>query len=141
MRECEHKQPLCDCVDWKTDDLAVRIDHIMRNFEFAGFELEYAALETEGNRRLCKIGRCRTCGKRLCIGTRLTAQDTADGLLAEIFRWTLQMWNAADEKLPDGAECFTDMFLSLFHESDREFVREWVDHHAENGCSRAGEDL
>ncbi len=45
MRECKHKSSLCDCIDWKNDDLALRLNHFSQNFEFAGFELEYTSLE------------------------------------------------------------------------------------------------
>ncbi len=41
MQECQHKQPLCDCIDWKKHDLDVELKHIRENFEFTGYELEY----------------------------------------------------------------------------------------------------
>lgn len=41
MRNCEREELLCTCVDWGKDDLAARIHHIICNFEFTGFELEY----------------------------------------------------------------------------------------------------
>lgn len=123
--KCEHKKYMCQCVDWKKDDLAVQVNHLMTHFEFTGFELEYTTLEPEENRRLCKIGRCRVCGKRLCLGTKLPAQDTADDLLSEIHRWMFRMWMPR-ERLPDNANCFTDMFLSVFHEADRDAVSDWL---------------
>lgn len=128
MRDCECEELLCTCVDWGKDDLAARIHHIICNFEFTGFELEYTTLERpEG--RLCRIGRCRTCGKRLCYGEDLPAQGTSAELLSDIFRRALQMWDSAHEPLPDGAECFTDLFVSLFHKADQERVNEWLAHH------------
>ena len=139
MRECEHKQSLCGCIDWKKDDLALQVNHLMSNFEFTGFELEYTTLEPEENRRLCKIGRCRVCGKQLCIGTRLSAQVTPDTLLTEIYRWVFRTWNAANERLPDGVNCFQDMFSALFHEPDLEFVQEWLNRRARNESSHTGE--
>lgn len=126
MRECEHKGSLCRCVDRKKDDIDVLIHHMVSNFEFTGFEVEYTTLEPEEGRRLCKVGRCRVCGKRLCTGGDLPGQATADDLLAEIFRQTFQLWDADSERLPDGADTFTDLFLSLFHEPDREFVSGWL---------------
>ena len=45
MRECERKETLCTCVDWETGDLEKRIHHLVCNFEFTGFELEYTTLE------------------------------------------------------------------------------------------------
>ncbi len=126
MQECQHKQSLCDCIDWKKDDLDVELKHIRENFEFTGYELEYTTLEPEENRRLCKVGRCRACGKRLCLGTGLPVQATVHDLLAAIYRWMFQMWYGPREQLPEGAECFSDMFLSLFHESDQTLVSEWL---------------
>lgn len=126
MRGCDREELLCTCVDWGKDDLAARIHHIICNFEFTGFELEYTTLERPEGRRLCRIGRCRACGKRLCYGDDLPAQSTPDDLLADIFRRTFQMWNAGDKNLLAGVDTFTDLFLSLFHEPDREFVGEWL---------------
>ena len=91
MRECEREDMLCTCVDWGKDDLAARIHHIICNFEFTGFGLEYTTLERPEGRRLCRIGRCRVCGKRLCYGDDLPAQSTPDDLLADIFHRTFQM--------------------------------------------------
>lgn len=129
MRECERKETLCTCVDWETGDLEKRIHHLVCNFEFTGFELEYTTLERPEGCHLCRIGRCRACGKRLCYGDDLPAQGTSDELLSEVFRRVFQMWNAGDKNLPDGAECFTDLFVSLFHEADRERVNKWLAHH------------
>ena len=84
MRECEREDMLCTCVDWGKDDLAARIHHIICNFEFTGFGLEYTTLERPEGRRLCRIGRCRDCGKRLCYGDDLPAQSTPDDLLADV---------------------------------------------------------
>ena len=109
-----------------------RIHHLVCNFELTGFDLEYTTLEPEAGRYLCRIGRCRVCGKRLCYGDELPAQSTPDDLLAEIFRRTFQMWLDSNERLPGGMDCFTGLFLSLFHESDREFVCEWMEQLAED---------
>lgn len=130
MRECKHRQSMCTCIDWKMDDLTMQVNHLMNYFDFTGFELEYTTLEPEENRRLCKIGRCRICGKCLCIGRALPNQVKPDELLTEIYRWMFQMWNPGRNRLLDGTDCFTDMFLSVFHERDREFVSEWL-------CSKA----
>ncbi len=130
MPECNHKGELCSCVNWKKEDLTVQVNFLMNHFEFTGFELEYTTLEPEENRRLCKVGRCRACGKRLCLGTGLPVQATVYDLLAAIYRWMFQMWYGPRERLPEGAECFSDMFLSLFHEPDRTLVSEWLDRQA-----------
>ncbi len=132
MRGCECGELLCTCVDWGKDDLAARIHHIICNFEFTGFELNYTTLEPEAGRLLCKVGRCRACGKRLCIGEDLPDESTPDDLLADIFRRAFRMWIADSKSLPDGVDTFTDLFLSLFHEPDQEFVGEWLKRLAED---------
>lgn len=122
MQGCNQKIPLCRCVDWKTSDLIVQVNHLMTRFEFTGFCLEYNTLEPEENRRICKVGQCRTCGQRLCIGTKLPDQVTADDLVEEIYRWIYRMWDG-----PHGpATGFRETFLSLFHSSDQKFVRDWM---------------
>lgn len=55
MRGCECGELLCTCVDWGKDDLAARIHHIICNFEFTGFELNYTTLEPEAGLSLIHI--------------------------------------------------------------------------------------
>ncbi len=141
MQECKHKQSLCDCIDWKNDDLTAQVNHLMNYFNFSAFELKYTTLEPEENRRLCKVGRCRICHSDLCIGKELPGQAKSDELLTEVYRWMFQMWNPSRDSLSDGTNCFTDMFLSVFHENDREFVSEWLCNKARNispSCDEEG---
>lgn len=126
MRDCGHKELLCSCIDWEKDDLDSKLLHVINNFELTGFELEYTTLERPEGRLLCKVGCCRVCGKRLCIGEDLPDESAPDDLLADIFRRTFRMWNTGGKCLPDGVNTFTDLFLSLFHEPDREFAGEWL---------------
>ena len=137
-RKCS--QLLCTCIDWKSDDLTVRVNHLLYHFEFQRFGMEYTTLEPEQDRCLRKIGRCRTCGGGLCIGRELPSQAAPDALLTEIYRWMFQTWDAEHDGLSSGAECFTDMFLSVFHESDQEFVREWLNNKAGNVSPSCEED-
>ena len=126
-RKCS--QLLCTCIDWKSDDLTVRVNHLLYHFEFQRFGMEYTTLEPEQDRCLCKIGRCRTCGGGLCIGRELPSQAAPDELLTEIYRWMFQTWDAEHDGLSSGEECFTDMFVSLFHEVDLEQVKKWLARH------------
>ena len=36
ISSCERKcsQLLCTCIDWKSDDLTVRVNHLLYHFEF-----------------------------------------------------------------------------------------------------------
>lgn len=124
MREYNHPMPLCQCIDWGTADFIVWFNHIIRNFDFLGFELEYQTLDGGTGCRLCEIGRCRVCGKRMCIGGKLLPQDTADHLVEEVYRQMMQMWKGFSELLPEREKRFEDTFVSLFHECDREHVYE-----------------
>lgn len=126
MQECQHKQSMCDCIDWKKHDLDVELTHIRENFEFTGYELEYTTLEPEEGRRVCTVGRCRVCGKCLCIGLGLPDQVPADTLLASLYHWLYVNLVMPGLKQPDGAASFQETFLSLFHQSDQEYVREWM---------------
>ena len=138
-RKCS--QLLCTCIDWKNDDLTMQVNHLMNYFDFTDFELKYTTLEPEENRRLCKVGRCRICHKDLCIGKELPGQTKSDELLTEVYRWIFQMWNPSHDRLLDGADCFSDMFLSVFHESDQEFVSEWLNAKARNVSPACEEGL
>lgn len=126
MQECKQTAPLCQCIDWRSGDVAAGVNHLISHFDFEGFTLEYRTLEPEKNRRICKIGRCAVCGKRLCIGRAMPAECGADNFLSEVYNWMFQMWKGPRERLPDGVNCFRDMFLSLFHEADRDYVHEWL---------------
>lgn len=136
MQDCEHKKSLCDCIDWRKGDLDSEISHIKNHFEFTKYELEYTTLEPEEGRRICTIGRCRVCGKLLCIGLGLPDQIPVDTLLMNLYQWLYVKLVIPGIMPLDGADCFQDVFVSLFHESDREFVYEWLDRNTEETCGQ-----
>lgn len=127
-QECRYKQSMCDCITRMKDDLAVQINHLMGYFVYTGYELSYTTLEPEEGRCLCKIGQCRICKRCLCIGRELPAQATRDELLVEIYLWMCQMLGNPNGQRSFNSGSFEDLFLSLFHESDRDFVSEWLNH-------------
>ena len=47
MQECKQNTPLCQCIDWKSGDIAVGVNHFINHFDFQGFTLEYSTLEPE----------------------------------------------------------------------------------------------
>ena len=120
QERCNNQAPLCQCVDWHEGDLSVQINHIIDHFEFVGFELQDTDLEPEDAPRLCKIGRCRLCGRRLCLGVRLTRGGQTQDFIQQIYTWMRQVWNEDKDPLPPGVESLDDMFLSLFQGKDRE---------------------
>lgn len=122
---CNHPEPLCRCIDWKNEDFDVEIDHLVYNFEFLRFTLEYEALGPDKEVQFCELGRCRICGGRICYGISLTAVASTQNLIAGLYRRTLQRWCLKKRPLPDGVSSFEELFVSMFHEEDRETVRNW----------------
>lgn len=84
MPTCQKKDQLCRCIDWPDEDFDVEIDHFIRNFEFLHVELEYASLDAREPVRVCRIGRCRVCGGRMCDGTTLPPEKTVRELMPTI---------------------------------------------------------
>lgn len=78
MPTCQKKDQLCRCIDWPDEDFDVEIDHFIRNFEFLHVELEYASLDVREPVRVCRIGRCRVCGGRMCDGTTLPPEKQSE---------------------------------------------------------------
>lgn len=121
------EQDFCDCPDRKSEDLSVCLDHLMRNFLFQGWLLKYDTLDAPGaDSCLCRAGRCRKCGKRLCAGTSIPPDKAGDSFLAAVYRWMYQIWSGMWLTLPEPFKTFQEMFLEVFHEADRPFIAEWL---------------
>lgn len=127
MPICQNQEPICRCIDWQDEDFDVEVDHFIRNFEFRHIELEYTALDAKAPVRLCSIGRCRVCGGRMCDGTTLSDGKTAREELSYIYLLASQAHRRSGAPLPSGMSHFCDLFLTLFHQEDRETVRRWLD--------------
>ena len=39
MQECKQNTPLCQCIDWKSGDIAAGVNHFINHFDFQGFTL------------------------------------------------------------------------------------------------------
>lgn len=126
-KTCNNPEPLCRCINWGDEDFDVEIDHLIRNFEFLRFDLEYDALELGKPVRFCEIGRCRICGGRICVGSTWLAAKSTDDLMDMIYRRTVQ--HIGSRPLPTGINSYQEMFPLLFHEEDREFARGWLERH------------
>lgn len=120
---CERHGLLCTCVDWKKAELPAMVNHLLRHFRFLRYELRYGTLASEEGRELCMIGQCARCGNQLCYGTVLPAEVSTDTFLAAVYRWAYQARNVV---IQFDDPTFRDMFVSLFHEEDRAFVRAWL---------------
>ena len=125
---CRNQPPLCRCIRWGDEDFDMEVDYLIHNFEFLRLELEYDTLAPGADWRLCQIGRCRRCGGRLCVGTRMTARDTLEDTLASIHLLAGQRWQGHTGKCPDGNKDFRELFIQLFHEDDRQAVQNWLSH-------------
>ena len=128
---CRNQPPLCRCIRWENEDFDVEVDHLIHNFEFLHLELEYDMLAPGANWRLCQIGRCRRCGGRLCVGTRMTTRDTLEDTLASILLLAGQRWQGHTGKCPDRNKDFRELFIRLFHEDDRQAVQNCLSHQDE----------
>lgn len=121
--EIETVECCCNCPDRRSPDISVTINHWLTNFEYQGWRLWYDTLELpgEGN-RLCLYGRCRICGKCLCIGVAVQSNQSADSFLAQVYR---SMYQLRQGKHLSSAD-FREAFVSIFHESDQPLVRRWL---------------
>lgn len=121
------REDCCECPDLTDPDFDVKVRHWSKNFEFQGWALNYATLENRGpDSRLCWYGRCRACGKRLCSDMTLVTSRTVDCFLASVRRWVYEMWNHLGCPLLGSYKSFNEMLLTLFHEEDKPFIREWL---------------
>lgn len=113
----------CNCADSLPEDLSVRLNHWMDNFEFQGWRFCYDTLAAPGeDNGLCKYGRCRSCGKCLCLAFSVPVGQSTDSFLATAYRWMHQLWNAEHPSYMD----FREIFADVFHEEDRAYVRHWL---------------
>ena len=116
MPTCQKKDQLCRCIDWPDEDFDVEIDHFIRNFEFLHVELEYASLDAREPVRVCRIGRCRVCGGRMCDGTTLPPEKTVRELMPTICLLAGLAFQQFGYPLPAGTSSFREVFPTLFHE-------------------------
>lgn len=113
----------CDCPNRLSEDVSVSLDHWQTNFEFQGWHFWYGTLEEPGMENyLCKYGRCRVCGKCLCLGVTVPAGQSTDSFLAAAYRWMYQLWSSVHKSYAN----FREAFAAIFHEEDQPFVRHWL---------------
>lgn len=126
MSHCEKEKQTalcCDCPDRLSPDIPVTLNHWLTNFEYQGWRLWYDTLEVPGeDNRLCLYGRCCVCGKCLCIGVSAKSDQSTDSFLAQVYR---SMYQLRQEKYLSSAD-FRKAVVSLFHEEDQPFVRNWL---------------
>lgn len=121
-KDCNNKENLCQCIDWKTDDTPALVDHILQNYEFDNLALDYTTLDQGSEIRLCQIGRCRQCGDQICIGTVIHPCELLDDTLARIYAAASKRWRWYRE-----AEEFDGVFVGLFRGRDQQAAKLWLD--------------
>ena len=122
---CTHSpDTLCSCAPVQSGDVAQLVFHMAENMEDIRWELDYKSLADLSDYRLCMVGRCRQCGRRLCasqeIGGVLTTEEFLDGVYQGLKRFHEHI----GEPLSHAA--FREKFAAMFHAEDRPFVEDWL---------------
>lgn len=128
MKDCHSSRGkvFCTCPERTSQDMDVAFDHWLRNFEYVGFCLEYESIETPGaNNRLCYCGRCRVCGKDLCIAFSSPEHRRGDDFLAKVYRW-VDLFHRCRRVASDVGNT-RELFLHLFREEDRPLAQAWLE--------------
>ncbi len=125
QESCSPSLPLCICS--KNMNTFQILSHMLQNLRFGHFELAYHSLEPEKGRRLCMIGLCRQCGKRLCYGVELPEHESPESLLFIIYHWCLQLWMVKEFRSAEDERDFRTVFLNLFHKKDQELAQAWLE--------------
>lgn len=88
--------------------------------------LAYTSLEPEPGRRLCRVGKCRSCGKLYCDSLEISADKGVDAFLACVYRlFSLSVYHHRPQLRP--RDVFQEAYLKLFREADRPFVTAWLE--------------
>ena len=121
-KSCQNHAPLCRCTDWQKESEEKRLAHFSQNFVFQRMKLEYESLDQASAIRLCKIGRCRECGGRLCVGTTLHSGLPLDERLLVIALLAIQ--SMKDAQTDSGS--IIEGLAAMFHKDDRVIVSAWL---------------
>lgn len=121
-RVCQDE--MCTCIP-KGETVRL-MEHMSRHIASIGYQLDYKDLDT-GTGRLCQIGRCLVCGKRLCYGVSIFKPDRWDILLEAVYQHMRAFWAFTGGQTPDGIPDFRALFLSLFRPEDRARAEQWLD--------------
>ena len=120
--KCKNKGSPCQWVDWSAKEGVNFTDHLLRNYEFDHFELDYTSLDKGTELRLCQLGKCGQCGGQICIGTKIRACELLDDTLGRIHDAAVKRWRWYHED-----EDFEPVFLDLFRGRDQQVAKLWLD--------------
>ena len=123
-QNCGHEQDeMCACIrDMST---ANQMIHTAGNIRDVSWELDYETLEAPERVRLCIVGSCGKCGKRLCYGLHIGNEMTGETLIESVYTYIVLFHKLIGLKLP--GEQFDADFCCLFHELDHPIVKAWME--------------
>jgi hypothetical protein len=110
---------ICDCVDWSNP--GEWVPHYSQNFVFGREVLTYGSLDTICSEpaTLCTLGKCKKCGKQICVGGSLENLRSFDDFMTRI----VEAVTKGDKSLSADAD---KTVIALLHEDDREAGIDWL---------------
>lgn len=122
---CTHSpETLCSCAPVQSGDVAQIIFHMAENMEDIRWELDYKSLADLSDYRLCVVGRCRQCGRRLCASQKIDGALTTEEFLDVVYQGLERFHEHIGEPLSHAA--FRERFAAMFHAENRPFVEDWL---------------
>ena len=100
--------------------------------EVERWQLQYKRLTGKEDRRLCRIGTCRVCGKALCEGSLLDDALTPEEVFEKAWKMLKlvgRMTNHAS--LIAQPRCAERLYVSMFYDTDQAAARTWYKAHAD----------
>ena len=121
---------MCSCV-FKGNSPGTEVD-IEMYIKLKGYQetlywmLIYNTLEAEPDRRLCRVSKCKKCGKLYCEGMVLPDDKSGDSFLAAVYQWFYQEASNIMNELVASKSKFDEAFSNLFDDKDKLFVKRWL---------------
>ena len=117
-------ETLCSCDSVQSGEVLQIVFHMAENMEDIRWELDYKSLADLSDYRLCMVGRCRQCGRRLCVSQPSFDTLTAESFPASVYRQLDQFHRRLGVRLSRTA--FHEKFAAMFHAEDRPSVEAWL---------------
>ena len=122
----------CSCPERRSKNPVEAFLYVNSHMAVERWVLQYTSLSGEEDRRLCRVGTCRVCGKALCEGSLLDAAYTTE----EVFTQAWKLLKLAGRLTNHAAllahpACAKNLFVSMFHEEDKPTARAWFQKQAE----------
>lgn len=117
-------ETLCSCDSVQSGEVLQIVFHMAENMEDIRWELDYKSLADLSDYRLCMVGRCRQCGRRLCASQEIDGVLTTEEFLDGVYQGLKRFHEHIGEPLSHAA--FREKFAAMFHAEDRPFVEDWL---------------